>query len=52
MDKQAIAQGVMSSSESADNTLLARTVPYANISDLPIYTFDSAWAAALLDDAG
>lgn len=52
VDKQAIAQGVMSGSESVADTLLARTVPYANIADLPIYTFDSARAAALLDDAG
>ncbi|MCW2488265.1 nickel ABC transporter substrate-binding protein [Candidatus Symbiopectobacterium sp. NZEC127] len=52
VDKQAIAQGVMSGSESVADTLLARTVPYANIADLPIYPFDRARAAALLDAAG
>lgn len=52
VDKQAIAQGVMSGSESVADTLLARTVPYANIADLPMYTFDSARAAAQLDAAG
>lgn len=52
VDKQAIAQGVMSGSESVADTLLARTVPYANIGDVPIYSFDRARAAALLDAAG
>lgn len=52
VDKQAIAQGVMSGSESVADTLLAPSVPYANIPDLPVYRFDPARAAALLDDAG
>ncbi|EHD19762.1 MULTISPECIES: nickel ABC transporter substrate-binding protein [Brenneria] len=52
VDKQAIAQGVMSGSESVADTLLARSVPYADIADLPVYRYDTAKAAALLDEAG
>lgn len=52
LDKEAIAQGVMSGSESVADTLLAPTVPYANIPDLPVYHFDPAKAASMLEAAG
>ncbi|WP_409308439.1 nickel ABC transporter substrate-binding protein [Pectobacterium sp. B1J-3] len=52
VDKQAIAEGVMSGSESVADTLLARNVPYADIADLPIYHYDIAKARTLLDEAG
>lgn len=52
VDKQAIAEGVMAGSESIADTLLARSVPYTDIPDLPLYHYDPAKAARLLDDAG
>ncbi|WP_425475104.1 nickel ABC transporter substrate-binding protein [Brenneria uluponensis] len=52
VNKEALAQGVMSGSESVADTLLARSVPYANIPDLPIYRYNTAKANALLDTAG
>ncbi|ACS84090.1 nickel ABC transporter substrate-binding protein [Musicola paradisiaca] len=52
VDKEAIAQGVMAGGESVAQTLLARSVPYADIPDLPVYAYDPARAAALLDEAG
>nr|WP_249226281.1 nickel ABC transporter substrate-binding protein [Entomohabitans teleogrylli] len=52
VDKQAIADGVMGGSESVARTLLSRSVPYADIADLPVYDYEPARAAALLDQAG
>ncbi|MEC5343781.1 nickel ABC transporter substrate-binding protein [Brenneria populi] len=52
VDKQAIAQGVMAGSESAADTLLARSVPYADIAELPVYRYDPEKSRALLDAAG
>lgn len=50
-DRNAISEGIFSGIESPADTVLAKTVPYADI-DLEPYTYDLDKANALLEEAG
>lgn len=51
VDRESIVSGIMNLSETAAETLLARSVPYCDV-DLPTYAYDLEKAAAILDQAG
>ncbi|OIJ18183.1 nickel ABC transporter, nickel/metallophore periplasmic binding protein [Anaerobacillus alkalidiazotrophicus] len=51
VSKEAISEGIFNGSEAPADTLLAKTVPYANI-DLKPYAFDKEIAEQLLEEAG
>ncbi len=51
INKEAIAEGILNGSEKVADTLLAPSVPYANV-DLQPKKYDAAKAAALLEEAG
>ena len=51
VDRESIVAGIMNSSESPAETLMAKNVPYCDV-DLPVYAYDLKKAAELLDQAG
>ncbi|WP_044470438.1 nickel ABC transporter substrate-binding protein [Mannheimia massilioguelmaensis] len=51
VDKQGIATGIFNNAETVAETLMSKTVPYANV-DVKTYGFDLAKSAKLLDEAG
>lgn len=51
VDKEAIATGILNNSETIANTLMARTVPYSDIS-IKTYSYAPETSKKLLDEAG
>ncbi|WP_199883881.1 nickel ABC transporter substrate-binding protein [Anaerosinus massiliensis] len=51
VNKEGISTNIFNGSESVADTLLAKTVPYANL-DLKVFSYDLKRSAELLDEAG